>query len=289
MLQKNLFVKLLALLLFKSKGGVLNNYYSLISPKEYKIRRDIKSEDRVDRLIGLISPVPVESNLIRIGSKDDGGYFIPEHDLAKIDYLISGGIENNNDFEIELANLGVKGLQIDNSIEAPPRFHSNLTFKNATIGILGPNSFSINHHLSVLPSNNVLLKLDIEGYEKFAITEIDSDCFSKIRCLVLEIHDVDLISQNSYWILLEKMLLCIFDAGFLPCFVNPNNSTSAVIIGGRAIPRNIEVTFTRRQFMKKVFSLSDLKYLKSLQSKNDDAFSSVNIDHILLHHFLLPQ
>jgi hypothetical protein len=43
-------------------------------------------------------------------------------DFSKV-FLISGGIETNNDFELALAALGAEGIQIDYSISQPPVSH----------------------------------------------------------------------------------------------------------------------------------------------------------------------
>lgn len=287
MKSKSFLVKLLAFFLFKSKGGVLNNFSSLISPREYKFRRDLDSESRVNRLIELIAPLPIVSELTRIGSVNDGGYFLPEHDLTNIEHLISGGIERNNEFEIEIANLGISGIQVDNSIERPPKIHKNLEFVNATIGDIGSGTFSIDKYLNSLNNYNVLVKLDIEGFERVAVAEISENQFLKIRTLVLELHDLDLVMDNEFWKSLEEMLLTIIGAGLVPCFVNPNNVTSSVILGGKSLPRNLEVTFTRREYVKQDFSIFDFHYLKKLQTKNNIMYSSLNIDHILLHHSTL--
>lgn len=286
---KNLIIKLLALLFFRSKGGVLNNFNSLISPKEYSLNSDLEMEYRANKLIDLVAPFPIVSPLKRVGSKNDGGYVISEGDLGKIDYLLSGGIEDNNSFEVEIAKMGITGIQIDNSITQPPIKHKNLDFLRATLGDSTNQGFSISRHLKSIKYKHILLKLDIEGAELEALEEIEYEIFTKIIALAVEIHNLDFIFDNHYWNKLEKVLNKIVEAGLVPCFVNPNNATGAVILGGLTIPRNIEITFTRRENIKLQPLISDYQYLKILQTKNKSSLANLNIDQLIFRRAIQSQ
>ena len=168
---KNLYKKILAILLFKKRGGVLNRHNSLISPEGYKLSYSQKVFNRVNTLIGYLAPHKCSSALKRVGGIHDGSYIIPNNLINSKTYLISGGIENNNQFEIFLANNGVVGIQIDNSINSPPEKHKNLNFIKTTLGKNDSLSeISLQTLIRNAPNNKKLIvKMDIEGGEIDAI------------------------------------------------------------------------------------------------------------------------
>ena len=142
MKKKNLIIKILGVFFFKSKGSVLNNYNSLISPAEIKIRNS--SSTKIDQLISVLAPWKYRGEINRYGGIGDGSYIIPTDIVNRKSFLVSGGIGNNNNFEIQLARLGIKGFQIDNSINKPPKNHDNLKFISKTLGVLdGEESISL--------------------------------------------------------------------------------------------------------------------------------------------------
>ena len=282
MKKKGLLIKTLALLVFRSRGGILNTFDSLISPKEYKIKTSLELEKIVNELLELLAPYPSKSPLRLIGSQGDGGYLMANFDIKQAQFLISGGIETNNEFEYELAELGIEGLQIDNSINYPPKVHKNLKFIRATLGLGENQSFSIDAYLDSVEHKNILLKLDIEGAELEVINGIKIHNLEKVHSAVIELHDLDYLFLNEYREKLLETLNHLKEAGLVPCFISPNNVTSAEIIGGILIPRNIEITFTRRNRVKSKFSMKDFEPIIKKQKKNINGISSININHIIL-------
>jgi len=280
--KKRLLIKAVAFSVFRSRGGILNTFDSLISPKEYKIKTSLELEKVVNELLDLLAPCPSKSPLRLIGSQGDGGYFMTDFDIKQAQFLVSGGIETNNEFEYELAELGIEGLQIDNSIDYPPKVHKNLKFIRATLGLGENQSFSIDAYLDSVESKNILLKLDIEGAELDVINGIKSHNLEKVHAAVIEFHDLDYLFLNSYRTKLLETLNHLKEAGLVPCFISPNNVTSAEIIGGILIPRNIEITFTRRNRVKNKFSMKDFEPIIKKQKKNLNGISSININHIIL-------
>ena len=282
MKKKSFFMKAVAFSVFRSKGGILNTFDSLISPKEYEIKTSLELEKNINELLDLLAPYPSKSPLRLIGSQGDGGYLMTDFDIKQAQFLISGGIETNNEFEYELAELGIEGLQIDNSIDNPPTVHENLKFIRATLGLGEDQSFSIDAYLDSVDSKNILLKLDIEGAELEVINEIKSHNLEKIHAAVIELHALDYLFFNEFRTKLLEALNHLKNAGLVPCFISPNNATSAEIIGGVLIPRNIEITFTRKNRVKSKFTMKDFEPILKKQKKNINGLSSINVNHIIL-------
>jgi hypothetical protein len=232
--------------MFKEKGAIRNSFGSIISPKEIAIQQSISLEKRVLDFKELIQPVVLNKNdLKRYGSIADGGYVISKKAIKNSSFLISGGIENNNDFEVELAKTGITGIQIDNSIISPPIDHKNLKFINATLG--NTNEVDINQLVSEIPDKLTgILKLDIEGSEYLVLDEISN--FKRYNAIVIEFHNLYRIADDNFWFLFKKILTRLHKEHQV-IYLSPNNCCSFTIIGGSAIPNVLEITWVKRSLI----------------------------------------
>ncbi len=253
---KPLINKLLRFIMFvlnRERGSIINQWGSITSPQELRYIRSNYLAERARQFKEIIKPTILGvQQLKRYGSVADGGYVIPINAVNKSQFLISGGIETNNDFEIELANLGILGIQVDNSIDTPPKDHKNLTFKRATLG--GKDGILIDDLLkSFNPTWQGLLKLDIEGSEYETLSEVKS--FERFTAISLELHYLHKIVVDEFWGVF-KNVLDKFTQNHSVVFLTPNNCCGFSVIGGVPIPNVLEVTWARndlidgRKFMK---------------------------------------
>ena len=277
--EKNLITKLSAFLHFKQKSGVLNRYNSLISPSEFNIRKSTKHSKSVQEYISILSPNKFKGNLKRFGGEGDGSYVLPKNIITSKAYLISGGISDNNDFEIELAKKGVTGIQVDNSISRAPKEHKNLVFKIATLGERdGKHEISLKNLISNTPLNkNLIVKLDIEGAEISALQHLSEKSLKRINCLVLELHNLSSLVQNDR---ILQALVKLKNSGLSSVYLQANNGILDYIIAGVLIPDNVEVTFVRKDEVSKP-SPKDVLRIKNLTTKNNKTNTLTNIDHFL--------
>ncbi len=285
MVRPSLFIRLFSYLIFKEKGARRNDFGSVITQKQIDHERSIKIEDHVHKILELISPWPTKSNLVRVGSSGDGGYVLNEEDRNHTTYLFSGGIENNNDFEIEIAELGVSGLQVDNSIDEAPRKHQNLNFKKATVGIES-DDFSLKSFIGSQKGQKLLIKLDIEGAEWTTLDSLSVSDLSSVTCLVAEFHFLGKLNQSEFFERVTRVFSKIRAAGLYPCFLSPNNVTGGDIHGGVMIPRNLEITFTKKENINFDASKEDWKSISEMIVKNRSVHSKINVDHILFYNLL---
>jgi len=277
--EKNLITKIIAFLHFKQKSGVLNRYNSLISPLEIYTRKSTKHSKSTHELISILAPNKFKGDLKRFGDKGDGSYVLPKNIVTPKTHLISGGIADNNEFEIELAKKGVTGIQVDNSITRAPKEHKNLIFKFATLGDKdGTNKISLENLISNAPSNkNLIVKLDIEGAEIAALQNLSEKALKRINCLVLELHNLSSLVQNDRVL---KSLIKLKNSGLSSIYLQANNGILDYIIAGVLIPDNVEVTFVRKEKVSKP-SPKDVNKIKNLATKNNKTNSFTNIDHFL--------
>jgi hypothetical protein len=239
-------LRLVLFFLYKERGSIVNRWGSITSPRELFIQRSPLLGERSKLLTSYLTPTILGADeLKRYGSFADGGYIMPISAVNNSKFLISGGIEKNNEFEIELANLGIVGIQIDNSIDVPPKEHKNLTFKRATLG--GKGGVLIDDLLkSFDPTSQGVLKLDIEGSEYETLSEVES--FTRFTSIILELHNLYKIIDDQFWNIL-KIMLDKFSKSHSVVFLTPNNCCGFSIIGGVPIPNVLEITWARNDLI----------------------------------------
>ena len=285
--RKSYVIKVLTLFLFRERSSVRNRFNSLLSPREYKLQITPHLERNIKALISVIAPKGTNLKLKRFGGLGDGSYVLPQKYVTKGTYLISGGIENNNELEISLANLGVHGIQIDNSINQAPKTHKNLEFRKVTISDSDSQTETTLSSLMKLNINEgrLIVKLDIEGYEWKTLAALTKNELASIDCLILELHNLSLISNPDQGKEILEVLGKIEAAGLRSIFCQANNGCLTYVLGGTLIPDNMEVTFIKMKATRQL-RISDLVLLKSLQSRNISNHAPVNIRHFETHHLV---
>ena len=240
------FLRLVLWVFNKERGSVINQWGSITSPRELEIQRSPQLSVRARDLVNHLTPIILGvDELKRYGSVADGGYVVPVNAINNSKFLISGGIETNNEFEIELANLGILGIQVDNSIDSPPKDHKNLSFKRATLG--GKDGILIDDLLKSFDSTTQgVLKLDIEGSEYETLSEVES--FQRFTTIILELHNLHKIVDDNFWDIF-KSILDKFTQNHSVVFLAPNNCCGFSIIGGVPIPNVVEVTWARNDLI----------------------------------------
>lgn len=222
----------------------INPNGSFLSDSEIKMRG---SSLELELLLNLFQVEKIEGTLTRIGGTGDGSYMIAKQDFANC-LLLSGGISDNNDFEFELANLGIRCIQFDGSITEPPKKHQNLAFYPQYLGQRS-NQVSLDEMLRLGEAHfehkfsSRILKLDIEGAEW---SFLDNENLSQFNQIVLELHGLsDIFSKNKSGSM-QYLVKHLVEYFFL-VYVNGNNCCGFVEIGGTPIPNVIEVTFVNRK------------------------------------------
>lgn len=153
-----------------------------------------------------------KTDLVRFGSKFDGGYLLNEIDLTKSDTLISLGIHENWDFEKEI----YEKYDLKKIILFDPETSYFLILQYLIKSILKCNFKKIFNYIikfkelqnlksksiffkkkfnkklltNLLKSQNIILKVDIEG-DEYLNLEFILENQNKINCLVIEFHDLD--------------------------------------------------------------------------------------------------
>ncbi len=229
----------------------------------------------------------ININLIRIGSKGDGGYYVPKKILNKIDKIISLGLGSDWSFE-EKFIIKKNSIQIvfyDHTInlifwiklflqtlyyfiryQSSPKnlfkyfnyvtFFNNKNTEHKKFKIspktdFKKNTISLNKILKK-EKNNLLLKIDIEGDEYKILYQIIK--YQKIiNCLIIEFHKVDK-NLNKIKNFLRKM------KNFENCNISPNNAFG---FDKNNDPYVFEIVLINKKFVNKKDYNNDI-YLRSL-------------------------
>ena len=174
-------------------------------------------------------------NLLRIGSRHDGGYLVEKNSLLTAKSLLSFGISDNWEFEkhflntnriplkafdhtidllVLFRNVITAFVKIFLNIRAPLSsiksfsrrvyalwdykifFRNQRTLRHIMVGYSGKNAMSLDEILSVEKLHfPVFLKCDIEGWEYRILDQIVAHS-DKLSGLIVEFHDIDLHSDR---------------------------------------------------------------------------------------------
>ena len=214
-----------------------------------------KKKNLLDSLVLYESPY----TKYRIGGPNDGGYIIVNLP-GKYDLFISGGISDNINFEKDLLrkypNLvgyafdGTINSMPDNSIKNIKYIKKNFEYEN--------NEFTTNLYEYMTNSNNIFMKLDIEGHEFRVLPSIlENDNFKKIKQLVVEIHspaDIELHPRYYYglWDIKNKNMFSLFEKinnTHTLVHFHANNACKTSTIDGIVVPNVFELTYIRNEFI----------------------------------------
>jgi hypothetical protein len=194
-----------------------------------------------------LKPVATNHDLLRIGGKNDGGYLVPD-DLEGIGACFSPGVSNVADFELDLANRGIKCYLADNSVDAPPIDHLMFDFEKKHLGpVESPQFMTLENWVArkAARETDLILQMDIEGAEYGVLLDTSTETLKRFRILVIEFHGLDFVRDRWGHYLADltfKKLLKNFEV----VHIHPNNHMKPVVYKQYEMPPFIEFTFLRK-------------------------------------------
>tara|TARA_B100000989_G_C19441128_1_gene427365 strand:- start:153 stop:956 length:804 start_codon:yes stop_codon:yes gene_type:complete len=241
------------------------------------------SKDKIILFISLFKvKIPSNIKLIRIGSKNDGGYLVPDV-LDKIDHCFSAGIGSNVEFEKSLLKYQIKSYGADNSINNIPEEVDGYSFLKKNIDILNDES-NITFEKWVNDqnlNNNLIGQIDIEGGEYNLILNTPNKIFQKFKVLIFEFHNIQKISDNITYEFYSSSIKKLLE-NFNVCHIHINNAEKFTTIRNINVPHLLEVTFLRKDFYDKKFNKVQLPHL--LDKKNVPNNPEIKFDKIWLEN-----
>ncbi len=231
----------------------------------------VTPRERLQGFFEMVKPYKTNLELIRVGAAGDGGYLVP-NDLEDIEACFSPGVSNVADFELALANRGVKCFLADYSVDAPPVSHHLFDFEKK---YLGPKDSDVYQTLTgwmtskSSSSKDLILQMDIEGAEYEVLLETSAEILKRFRIIVIEFHDLDSLFDKMGFELLNQVFSKLLNE-FEIVHIHPNNCRRPTKCYDYAIPPAMEFTFVRKDRVTYKFHALDFPH--PLDSKNMEQY-----------------
>jgi hypothetical protein len=197
----------------------------------------------IRQILADLHPVQTDKPLIRIGSKGDGEYLVPD-DLEGIQACFSPGVNTISDFENECAKRGMKVFLADASVDGPALENEMFDFRKVFISDKTDGIFiTMDDWIASTVGDekcDLILQMDIENYEYKAINEMSVENLKRFRIIVIEFHGLDFL--RKYKVNTFKKILSTHTC----VHIHPNNCGSIMRIGNTEIPNLMEFTFLRK-------------------------------------------
>jgi FkbM family methyltransferase len=201
----------------------------------------------------LFRPVKVEGfEKIRVGSEFDGGY-IQLNDLSRAQKALSLGINDDDNWDYEIAKHGIRVDQYDHTIESAPTKHDNLYFHKKQIAAKSSlNAITLSDLLSAEDaprSPHILLKMDIEGDEWNVIDATSESDLNSCSQIICEFHNLSQLDSTGFYALAHKVIQKLTNK-FAVFHIHGNNSAPVYNLANILVPDVIEVSFANRDIYK---------------------------------------
>jgi hypothetical protein len=202
----------------------------------------------LEGLLHKLSPVTSGIQLIRLGPKGDGGYLVPD-DLTEIAACFSPGVGNIFGFEKDCAARGMQIFLADGSVERPDELHDRFCFTKKYVGITtGDDFMTIDDWVAsspVKPQADLMLQIDIEGYEYETFLGISDALMRRLRIIVAEFHHLDQLWNGPFFQIASRVFEKILQTHAC-VHIHPNNRSRCLDRSGLSIPPLAEFTFLRK-------------------------------------------
>lgn len=229
----------------------------------------LTSKEKIKSFMQKLKPkLPSGMNLVRIGPMGDGGYLVPD-DLMNIEACFSPGVSSISGFEKECADRGIKVFMADKSVDGPAETHVLFHFTKKFIGATSTNEFItmddwVKDSLP-LSDADLLLQIDIEGYEYETFICMSDLLIKKFRIIVAEFHFLDKFWSDSFFFLASRAFDKILQTHTC-VHIHPNNSLSPITINGLVIPPTMEFTFLRNDRFESTIACKEFPHPLDIDS-----------------------
>jgi hypothetical protein len=205
--------------------------------------------------LSLLTPYDINLPKIRIGPKGDGGYVLVDH-LRSQQTVISYGISDEYSFDLEMANRGHAVHMFDHTIKPLEGLPKNIYFHSEGVcGISNPEQklFSVKDHLDKfdIKGNDLILKMDVEGYEYEALSLTPDETLVRFEQIALEVHDMHNLDTDEFYYKFYR-LFAKLNQNFTLCHVHANNTDHLQpykFISGMPVCLLLELSFVRNDIV----------------------------------------
>jgi hypothetical protein len=219
--------------------------------------------DEVGGFLRSIKVFEMDLNKIRVGSKHDGGYVVMRQLCETTPAVYSFGVGEDIEFELDFdSRFSANTFMLFDPFVFPGRRPDNFEFVRTGI--------DPGYHMLRSAPDGSLLKIDVEWNEWEALySNLDARTLSRFSQLVVEFHVIHAetpswlttyfyslydtvlgtVNKRLFWkykIVMEKM-----NEIFYCSHIHANNSLPVVKLGGYQFPPLMEMTFVRKDLVKR--------------------------------------
>jgi hypothetical protein len=205
---------------------------------------------KITNLIERLYPFQIQTDLIMLGPKGDGGYLVP-NDLDGIEACFSPGVGIISEFELDCLEYGIKVYMADKSVEKPNLNISEdkYDFIKKFVGCTNNDDFiTMDHWVNSncqSEKSELLLQMDIEGGEYNSLINMTDSLMNRFRIMVIEFHSLQDL-WNPHFFNLNKTVFDKILQTHICVHIHPNNCCGIDSRFGVEIPRVAEFTFIRK-------------------------------------------
>ena len=256
---------------------VIKNYSKKIINFFNLYLRFLSDKKDLHKFIKLFKPYNCGYELVRFGDNSDGGYLLPNC-LDNINNCFSPGVGDNIGFEKNILKRGISTFFLDhtiNNFNFDIEKYENFTQKKLCVYDDDKNitleTWMNNSLIDRDRKNDLILQMDVEGSEWNVLNQTPNNILKNFRIMVVEFHYLDEVSSKfilqKFSDTLKKIL-----KDFTIVHIHPNNEMSPFNYRNFKIPRTLEVTFLRNDFVKEKHKVNKLPHhldYKNVLNKND--------------------
>jgi hypothetical protein len=208
-----------------------------------------ESAARVRTILALIEPVSVlDVAKIRVGRETDGGYVMLDS-LANAAAALSLGIADDVSWDKVIAAHGLRVLQFDCSVCAPPEPDPQFAFEQLRIAAADDTgAITLQTILRTRLgefTGPLILKIDIEGAEWEVFEAADPATLGRFDQILCEFHQLDRLHETDFGDR-ARTVFAKLAATHAVFHVHGNNCSSFANVGNVVIPQSLEVSFALR-------------------------------------------
>ena len=205
-------------------------------------------KENIKGFLKKVHPVTTDKKLIRLGPNGDGGYLVPD-DLEGIPACFSPGVSFTSGFEKDCADLGMEVFMADASVDQPADIHPKFHFEKKFLGVTTNDVFMTLddwvRQAPIDPSADLLLQIDIEGFEYEVFLAASDALMKRFRIIVAEFHDLEHFWEPPFFRLASRAFDKILQTHAC-VHIHPNNANPTLRKRGLEIVPVTEFTFLRR-------------------------------------------
>ncbi|MEP5340352.1 MAG: FkbM family methyltransferase [Algibacter sp.] len=226
----------------------------IINKSDIRLEIPITPKDKIVSLIAKLKPYYTNIELIRLGSKSDGGYLVP-NDLEDIKACFSPGVDQVSEFENDCYERGMKLFLADKSVIKPNLSlpQDNYSFLKKFVGCTTNEDFITMDEWvdksKIDEKSDLLLQMDIEGGEYFTLINTSDSLMKQFRIIVIEFHNLQLFWNHEFFKMNETIFNKILQTHTC-VHIHPNNCCGMDTRLDVDIPRVAEFTFLRNDRIK---------------------------------------